>query len=278
MTYKAICSICFSLLTITEVRAETVQLCGKLAQGEIISAIAPQAVKVELNGKKYPITKSGKFMFAFGRDDKPDQLLKVTFANGTTRSLPLKIAATDWDIQNLKGVQPRKVTPKTADQKAIDLERNKVRNALTAQSDNLWWQQKFIRPVSGRISGKFGGQRIMNGKKMNPHQGMDIATPIGTPVKAAADGIVALSGGPYFYSGNMVVLEHGYNLTTIYAHLNSVDVKSGEKVKQGQIIAHSGKTGRVTGPHLHWGASLNGVRFQPASLLKFNNNKFCFDL
>ena len=81
----------------------------------------------------------------------------------------------------------------------------------------------------------------MNGKKMNPHQGTDIACPIGTPVKAAADGIVTLSGGPYFYSGNMVVLEHGHNLTTVYAHLNKVNIKLGEKVKQGQVIAYSGK-------------------------------------
>ena len=116
----------------------------------------------------------------------------------------------------------------------------------------------------------------MNGKKMNPHQGTDIACPIGTPVKA--DGIVTLAGGPYFYSGNMVVLEHGHNLSTIYAHLDKVNVKAGDKVKQGDVIALSGKTGRVTGPHLHWGASLNGVRFRPDSLLEPRDKKFCFDL
>lgn len=277
MIYKAICLIGFSLLLPLQ-KAHAIQLCGKLAQGEVITASAPGAVKALLNSKSYPVTPDGKFMFAFARDEKPAQNLKITYADGSTKTYPLSVASTQWDIQSLTGVQPRKVTPKPEDKKAIDKERTDVGNALRKQTDNLYWQQKFIRPLEGRISGNFGGQRIMNGKKMNPHQGMDIATPIGTPVKAAADGIVVMSGGPYFYSGNMVILEHGHNLTTIYAHLDSVSVKAGDTVKKGQIIARSGKTGRVTGPHLHWGASLNGVRFQPASLLNLHNNKFCFDL
>lgn len=133
-------------------------------------------------------------------------------------------------------------------------------------------------PVKGRISGHFGGQRIMNGRKMNPHQGTDIAAPEGTPVKAASNGIVRLSGGNYFYSGNTVVIDHGHRLFTIYAHLKKASVKPGDYVRQGQVIGEVGKTGRVTGPHLHWGASLNGVRFTPESLLHMNNADFCFNL
>jgi len=278
MIYKAIYSIIFSAILLVSTSAQALTLCGKLSQGEILSAYAPGAVKVELNGKKYQVTGDGKFIFAFSRDETPKQELTVTYSDGRTQTYPLTVAATEWDIQNLKGVQPRKVTPTSQDQKAINKERVNVRKALAEKTDNLFWQKKFIRPLKGRTSGHFGGQRIMNGKKMNPHQGTDIACPIGTPVKAAADGIVVLSGGPYFYSGNMVILEHGHNLTTIYAHLNKVNVKPGDKVKQGQIIAHSGKTGRVTGPHLHWGASLNGVRFRPDSLLNLHNNKNCMDL
>lgn len=278
MTYKAICSIIFSTLLFSSHTAQALTLCGKLAQGEILSAYAPGAIKAKLNGKEYPVTDDGKFIFAFSRDEKPQQKLTITYSDGQTKTYPLTVAATKWDIQNLKGVQPRKVTPKPEDEKAINKERTNVRKALAEKTDNLFWQKKFIRPLNGRTSGHFGGQRIMNGKKMNPHQGTDIACPIGTPVKAAADGIVTLSGGPYFYSGNMVVLEHGHNLTTLYAHLNKVNVKLGEKVKQGQVIAYSGKTGRVTGPHLHWGASLNGVRFRPDSLLTLHDNKFCKDL
>ncbi len=278
MTCKVTYSIIFSLSLLTSGTAEALTLCGKLAQGEILKADAPGAIEVKLDGKNYPVSQDGKFIFAFGRDDTPEHTLTITYQDGTVQNYPLTISETKWDIQNLKGVQPRKVNPKPEDEKAILKERTEVRKSLKEQTDKLFWQKEFIRPLDGRISGNFGGQRIMNGKKMNPHEGMDIACPIDTPVKATADGIVTLSGGPYFYSGNMVVLEHGHNLTTLYAHLNKVNVSEGEKVKQGQIIAYSGKTGRVTGPHLHWGASLNGVRFQPASLLNLHDEKLCVDL
>ena len=109
----------------------------------------------------------------------------------------------------------------------------------------------------------------MNGQKKNPHQGWDIAVPEGTEIKAPADGIVTLSDGPYFYSGNVVVLEHGQNLSTVYAHLQKTLVKKGDKVQRGQVIGLAGKTGRATGSHLHWGASLNGTRFDAKNLLNF---------
>ena len=119
----------------------------------------------------------------------------------------------------------------------------------------------------------------MNGKKMNPHAGMDIAAPEGTDVKAAGDGIVTLNADNLFYSGNVIVLDHGYGLQTIYAHLSEMNVTPGQRVKKGEVIGKVGKTGRVTGPHLHWGASLKGVKFNPESLLSLtNNNEFCFIL
>lgn len=113
----------------------------------------------------------------------------------------------------------------------------------------------------------------------NPHQGMDIAAKEGTPVKAASDGNVVLAYPNLFYSGNVVVIDHGFGLQTIYAHLQEMKVKRGDKVKQGDIIGLVGKTGRVTGPHLHWGASLRNVRFNPQSLLDMNTKQQnCFTL
>ena len=119
----------------------------------------------------------------------------------------------------------------------------------------------------------------MNGVKRNPHAGMDIAAPEGTMVKASSDGIVTLAEPNLFYSGNVVILDHGFGLHTIYAHLSQIDVKVGQQVSQGETIGLVGKTGRATGPHLHWGASLNGVKFNPRSLLNINKaNEFCFIL
>lgn len=279
MIYKAICLTCCLLPLINfSAQAANVELCGKKAQGEILKGYAPQAEKITLNGKDYLLTPSGNFVIAFGRDEKPGQSLYITDKKGNKSEYKLTIAPTKWDIQNIKGIPQKKVTPSEADQKEINRERKDVRGSLEKRINKNYWEKGFIRPVEGRISGQFGGQRIMNGNKMNPHQGMDIAAKEGTPVKASSNGIVRLSGGDYFYSGNVVTLDHGHGLFTIYAHLKNTDVKDGDYIKQGQIIGKVGKTGRATGPHLHWGASLNGVRFNPESLLHMNNNDFCFNL
>ena len=128
-------------------------------------------------------------------------------------------------------------------------------------------------PVEGRISGHFGNQRIFNGVPKNPHSGTDIAALLGTEIKASGDGKVVLSGKDYFYTGNMVIIDHGAGLHTIYAHLQKAVVKSGDLVKKGEVIGYVGQTGRAIGAHLHWGASLNGVRFRPHSLLNINDKR-----
>lgn len=276
MIYRAICLI-GCLISFTANAAE-IELCGKKAQGEILKGYAPHAKKITLNNKDYMLTPSGGFIIAFGRDDQPAQKLIITDKNGSKSEYKLNIAPTKWDIQNIKGIPQKKVTPSQTDQKEINRERKDVRASLKEMMNKNYWEKGFIRPIEGRISGEFGGQRIMNGNKMNPHQGMDIAALEGTKIKASSNGIVRLSGGNYFYSGNMVVIDHGHGLFTLYAHMKNTNVKAGDYVKQGQIIGEVGKTGRATGPHLHWGASLNGVRFNPSSLLHMNNNNFCFNL
>ncbi len=281
--YKSI-SLTFSLLLLAapaaaEDTAPNIRLCGKMAQGEVIRGYAPGITNARINGANHQVTKDGKFIFAFPRDQKKEAVLQITEADGQTRKFDLKIAPTAWDIQNLKGVPPRKVTPSKEDEAAILSERTLVGGALKGDRLESYWQRGFIEPVHGRISGYFGGQRIMNGKKMNPHAGTDIAAPIGTKIKAASDGIITLTAPDTFYSGNVVVIDHGHGLQTIYAHMNEIYVKQGQSVKQGEIIGEVGKTGRVTGPHLHWGASLRNTRFNPYSLLNLTaNNDFCFNL
>lgn len=278
MTYKAICLICSLSILGSASGASALELCGKKAQGEILSGYAPQAEKIIFNGKDYSVSPDGKFIIAFGRDDQKEQSFTLVSKDESRKNYTLEIVPTQWDIQKINGVPQKKVTPSAQDQKEINRERTSVRQALEHGIKKAYWQKGFIKPVDGRTSGNFGGQRIMNGNKMNPHQGWDIAAPEGTDVKAAADGIVTLSGGNFFYSGNMVIIDHGHNLSTMYAHMKSTSVKPGDKVKQGQIIGKVGKTGRATGPHLHWGASLNGTRFNPQSLLHMNNDNFCFNL
>ena len=238
----------FNLLALSST-ANALEFCGKKAQGEIILA------------------RSGgnEQLFAFGRD--ADLLQTITVGDETKE---IEIAATKWDIQDIKGLPPKKVAPSKEDEKEINREYADVRNAQKASLSQTYWKKGFLMPVEGRISGAFGGQRIMNGEKRNPHMGVDIAAPEGTTVMAPSDGVVTLAGQDYFFSGNVIVINHGHNLFTIYAHLKDMNVKKGDKVKQGDIIATVGKTGRATGAHLHWGASLGGTRFNPVSLLELD--------
>ena len=275
--YKAIC-LTFLMAALLPIQAQAIELCGKKAQGEILKGYAPGASKILFNNQEYMISPSGNFLIAFGRDAQKEQKLTIFSDKNDKQDYNFTIMPTKWDIQNIKGVPQKKVTPSEKDQKEITRERRDLKKALAHKTDKNYWEKGFIMPIEGRISGKFGGQRIMNGKKMNPHQGLDIAAPEGTPVKAASNGIVRMSGGNYFYTGNTIVIDHGHELYTIYAHLKNADVKVGDYVKQGQIIGKVGKTGRVTGAHLHWGATLNGTRFLPTSLLHMNNADFCFNL
>ncbi len=269
----------FSLISLS-FSAVAAELCGKVAQGHIVLGKVAANEEVFLNGHKLLTTNDGKFLLAFSRDETNTQELKITTSGlGSESAYRFAVAKTEWDIQNIKGIPPRKVTPSDADLEAIELERKLTRASLKEVTESNAWQSGFILPVDGRISGKFGGQRIMNNVPKNPHQGMDIATKEGTPVKASGDGQVVLAYPDLFYSGNMVVIDHGFGLQTIYAHLKDINVKRGDMVKKGDVIGSVGKTGRVTGPHLHWGASLRNVRFNPAVLIDINTEKQnCFTL
>lgn len=247
------------------------ELCGNIRQGEFVIGKAKEANKITLNGDDLLLSKDGYFLLAFGRDEKTTQ--KLTISSNEDFNYSFDVGTTKWDVQNIKGVPPRKVTPSDSDLAAIELERKMVRGSLKSIKDNTDWLSGFMIPVEGRISGQFGGQRIMNNIPKNPHQGMDIAAKEGTPIKASADGEIVLAYPDLFYSGNVVIIDHGFGLQTIYAHMKDMSVKVGQKVKKGDIIGTVGKTGRVTGPHLHWGASLRNVRFNPQSLVDMEKNQ-----
>jgi murein DD-endopeptidase MepM/ murein hydrolase activator NlpD len=145
---------------------------------------------------------------------------------------------------------------------------NKIMVAARARTEpDAFYKVGFIRPAEGRISGVYGSQRVLNGTPRAPHMGLDIAAPIGTPVRAAADGIVSVAHPDMVLTGRTVVIEHGFGLDTIYIHMNALKVKDGERVKQGQVIGEIGKTGRANGPHLHFGVTWFDVRLDPETVL-----------
>lgn len=279
MTYKAICLTLSFLILGTS--AQAVELCGHKAQGNLLLGKGDNLHQVSLNGKNIPFNEDGYFLLAMERDAPLTQKLSISINdaehNYPQENITFTIAKTPWDIQKINGVAERKVTPKQEDMDEILRENQSVRKALeTNLAQSSFWQNGFILPLDNyRVSGKFGGQRIINTHPKSAHKGMDMAAPEGTPIKSSAEGIITLSGGNFFYSGNMVIIDHGDGLQTMYAHLKDTNVKVGDHVKQGEIIGTVGHTGRATGPHLHWGASHNGVRFNPESLLTFQTAKDC---
>lgn len=278
MNYKAICLICSLIAAVfaAETQAvESLELCGSLSQGELVvlKNLPPKVKSVLMNEREYPVTEDGIAVAAFSRDEAAKADVYTTSGEEVSGRFVLDITPAKWNIQRINGVQQSKVTPDKSHDAEILREQKDVRKSLAVMQPGDFWREGFIEPVKGRISGHFGNQRIFNGTPKSPHSGTDIAAPEGTPVKASGSGKVILSGKDYFYTGNMVIIDHGQGLQTIYAHLKEAKVKEGDMVKQGDIIGLVGKTGRATGPHLHWGASLNNVRFRPHSLLDINSKK-----
>lgn len=279
MRFSAICLIICSLMAAQ--KAAALEICGDLKQGELLIIKDEKAWQIaffnNLKERKYYPNKEGVFLAALHRDAPQKFKIGIYGAGKSVVDKNLEIEPTKWDIQRINGVQQHKVTPKKEHQTEIDRELADLNQVLSLKTDADYWQSGFMQPVEGRISGNFGNQRVFNGIPKSPHSGTDIAAAAGTPVRASADGIVVLSGKDYFYTGNMVIIDHGRGLQTIYAHLQEAKVTEGQSIKKGEVIGLVGSTGRANGAHLHWGASLNGVRFNPRSLLNINEKK-CFKL
>ena len=183
----------------------------------------------------------------------------------STRVSKVEVKDKKYQEQHLTIKNKRKVNPNEQDMQRITSERVLKRAAKNHWSD-AYPDVDFIWPVSGKISSIYGLRRFFNEQERNPHNGLDIAAPEGTDVRATADGTV-IEAGDFFFSGNMVYIDHGQGLISLYAHLSRIDVKPGDVLRRGEILGAVGQTGRVTGAHLHFAVMSNGVLFDPIYLL-----------
>lgn len=190
---------------------------------------------------------------------------KIQHKDGPVQTSKVEVFSKKYKEQHLTIKNKRKVNPNTTDMERISKERVRKRAAKTHWSDN-YPDVDFIWPVDGEISSIFGLRRFFNEQERNPHNGLDIAAAEGTPIRVAADGTV-IETGDFFFSGNMVYVDHGQGLISLYAHLSRIDVKPGDRLKRGDILGAVGQTGRVTGAHLHFAVLTNGVLVDPLYLL-----------
>ncbi len=191
---------------------------------------------------------------------------------GGLRQVKYAVAPKQYKEQHLK-VSPRTVDLSPEDQARYERERDHQALVMATFSDqpagHALPSLRMQVPVPGRRSSSFGLRRVFNGQPRNPHSGMDIAAPTGTPVVAPLAGKV-IDVGDYFFNGGTVWLDHGQGLLTMYCHLSSMDVRVGDVVQAGEAFCKVGATGRVTGPHLHWGVMLNRAMVDPALFLPGN--------
>jgi len=233
-------------------------------QGGLVQGKTVPGAEVTLDGVRVAVARSGLFALGFDRDAGPTALLVVRLPGGAIDTHRLAVKQRSYKIQRIDGLPGRTVSPGKRDMKRIRAERELLRAARRVVSEEPWFAGGFMWPVEGRISGIYGSQRILNGKKRRPHFGVDIAAPEGTPIVAASDGRVVLVHQDMFFTGKTVMIDHGLGVGTIYIHMSGIDVKKGDLVRRGQRIGRVGKTGRATGPHLHWGLTWRGVSLDPA--------------
>jgi hypothetical protein len=186
-------------------------------------------------------------------------------ATGATVALPFQVTSKDYVTQYLT-VAPRHVDLSERDLSRVRAEQLKIREAFSVFSAELPETFLFASPVPGVRTSSFGSRRFFNNQPRNPHSGMDIAAPVGTPVRAPAAGRV-VNTGDYFFNGKSVFLDHGRGLISMFCHLDTIDVAEGDQLKTGQLLGRVGATGRVTGPHLHWSVALNTALVDPALFL-----------
>ena len=247
--------------------ARATRLPASVQQGSMVLGITHPAAQVEYAGRRLRVTPYGTFVFGIGRDASGEAVLRIK--QPATGWVEHRIAITprDWPIEHVRGVPPATVNPPPAIAARIEREQARVVAARARDDDRTDFAQKFIWPVQGRISGRFGNARAYNGVPKSPHSGMDIAAPNGTPVKAPAAGVVTFAGPDLYLTGGTLLLDHGFGISSNFLHLSRIDVKVGDRVEQGQVIGAVGATGRATGPHLHWGMNWFDVRIDPLLVL-----------
>lgn len=252
--------------------SQSVKLFGTAQPGNALIGFGENISQVMLNNQKIMVDKSGTFIIGFDRDAEGTHLLKIKYNDGKSEVKKLELPKREYDIQKINSTKKQFSAPPEEELLRIERERQLMRAARNkiGKIDTAYFSSGFTLPIkSGKLTGVFGSQRILNGVPQNIHNGLDYSAPTGTDVYAMADGLVQIAGDDFYYNGNFVLIDHGQGLSSVYLHFSKLNVETGEFVKKGQKIGEVGSTGRSTGPHLHWGVNWFNSKIDPSSLLGF---------
>lgn len=242
-------------------------------QGDIVvldAASQPSSFSVGSGTPQAFFANDGEFVALVGVDAeaRPGAMPLVVEWPDRDQRLSIQVKARKFPSERLT-VEPKYVEPPAEVMERINAEKERLERLWRTSGEQRLWHRPFARPIEGVPNSSFGLQRIFNGQRRSPHNGVDFPAAAGIPVGAANAGRVAVVDDLYF-TGNTVVIDHGLGLYTVYAHLSEFAVHPGDVVERGAVIGRVGATGRATGPHLHWGARLLEARVDPLQLLGLN--------
>ena len=241
---------------------------GEFTQGGWVRGKVPVgSVSAALDDIPLSFDSEGNFFAAFDRDAPVRMVLRASHRVGPTVELPLSISPRAWDIERVNVAK----RPGGGNDEEWWAKREPewlaIRDARAKETGAQGWRQDFIWPVAGRVSGRFGRQRIYRGEPGSYHSGIDIAPGNGAPFVAPADGVVVLARTGFSLEGGIIILDHGAGLNSAFIHLSRLAVKEGDAVEQGQLLGNVGASGRATGPHLHWSLVWKDKRLDPLLFL-----------
>jgi murein DD-endopeptidase MepM/ murein hydrolase activator NlpD len=245
--------------------ADTVRfsVTGAMEQGSMALGSAPPGSQVALDGRPLDVTADGRFAFGFAYDQTKPSLVTVRYPDGGGDSRSFTPSVRQYEIERVNGLPQETVTPPREVLARINKEAETVYLARLRQSAGDDFISGFDWPAPGIESGVFGSQRIDNGVPVTPHFGVDMAAPVGTPIRAPASGVVTVTG-EYYLDGGYTQIDHGQGISTGYLHQSRRQVAVGDRVTRGQLIGLIGQTGRATGPHLHWTLNWFEVKLDPS--------------
>lgn len=253
------------LATTTSVAAASprTELPASTMPGALVIGRTEPGSAVNFAGRALRVGDDGSFLFGLGRDVGGRADIDVRYRDGSTQRLSIPIAPREFAIERVDGLPESTVNPDPKLAERIAREQALVAKARERDDARQDYRFGFVWPNTGRISGVYGSQRILNGTPKNPHYGVDIAVGTGTPIHAPAGGIVSFVGKDLYLTGGTVVIDHGHGLSSVFVHMSRIDVELEQRVEQGAVIGAVGATGRATGPHLHWGMNWFDTRLDP---------------
>lgn len=241
----------------------SLSLNGEFAPGALIVGKTAAGNAVTQDGQTVRVSSRGELLLGLARDASGETIVTVTSPNGEVTTYEYDVANREYDIQHIDGLPSKQVSPDPETLERIAADSVLIKMARKNDLNTPLFQSGFVWPLTGRISGVYGSQRVLNGSPRSPHNGVDIAAPTGTLIQAMADGRVSLVHEDMFYTGKTIILDHGHGLTSVYIHMSEILRTHGDMVAKGDVIGKVGQTGRATGPHLHWGVTLFSTHLDP---------------